>query len=313
MVSYCAGIDVSKNMLDVAIWPEKATFRVENTPQAHAELVKRFKDLGVERVLLEATGGYEKRVLHAVQRAGFHAMCVNPVRARQFARAMGFKAKTDKNDALMLARFAENLDIYDLEEPDAGREQLVEMIKQRNAFVQQRDDEKRRLQQASGTEIIEAYTRHIDFLNGEIKTLEKLIAQQALELNSTLAGQLMAVKGIGPVTTANLIAYLPELGKLDRRKIAALVGVAPFNNDSGEKAGKREIWGGRGKVRRVLYMCAWTMARFDPEFKARYESLRARGKVAKVAITACMRTLIVRLNAMVRDGKGWETGTSSAT
>ncbi|MBH3431275.1 IS110 family transposase [Pseudomonas alkylphenolica] len=306
MVAYSAGIDVSKATLDVGIWPQRIDpFQLKNTPQGFTELIARLHQLEVERVLLEATGGYEKPAFKALQKAGFNVICINPARSHQFARAMGRKAKTDKIDALMLAQFARTIEASPIVETSEERDELAELVKQRDRFVQQRDDEKRRIRQASSSLVIENYIRHLAYLNEQIKALERSIEHALKALNSQKATQLKSVKGIGLITTATLLAYLPELGTLSGRQIAALVGLAPFNNDSGTKSGPRAIWGGRYKVRRTVYMSCWSMIRHTPDFKARYQALIARGKCSKVAVVACMRVLIVRLNAMLRDGTEW--------
>lgn len=305
MISCSVGIDVSKTTLDVGTWPDQGAFQMANTIEGICSLISNLHELDVDRVLLEASGGYEKQIFAALKRAGFDVICVNPIRARHFARAMGYKAKTDKIDALMLARFAQKLDAYESVDPCPERDDLAELVKQRDRFVQQRDDDKRRRQQARSPVVIANFDAHIDYLSAQIKRLEKDIEQALKELDSRKAELLRSVRGIGLITVASLMSYLPELGTLKGSQIAALVGVAPFNNDSGTKSGPRQIWGGRHKVRRVLYMCCWVMVRFNPEFKAHYEMLRSRGKCAKVAIVACMRKLIVRLNAMVRDGTPW--------
>ncbi|MDE1169365.1 MAG: transposase [Pseudomonas sp.] len=233
------GIDVAKASLEIGIKPQGITFTTSNDHEGLAQLETCLGQLEVGRILMEATGGYEKLALRTLQKAGHNAVCINPVRARQFAEAMGKRAKTDKIDALVLADFASKI--------DDCRSQA-----------------------------------------------------------STRAKQLMSVKGVGPVTVASLLCYLPELGSLDRREIAALVGVAPYNNDSGNRSGPRSIWGGRAKMRRVLYMACWAAILSNPEFKMRYSTLCARGKCSKVAVVACMRVFIVRLNAMVRDGTAWK-------
>ncbi|WP_040260103.1 IS110 family transposase [Pseudomonas massiliensis] len=297
----CAGIDVSKATLDIGLWPQDSTFQVDNTPEGIAIAIDRLRGLGVGRVLLEATGGYEKRAVSLLARAGFQASCINPRRARQFALAMGRKAKTDKIDVLMLAQFAQKLDTYPAVKPSNQRDELAALVKQRDRFVQQRDDDKRRLKMASHDVVRANYTDHIAYLNTRIKALEQCIEQALKTLDSRTVALMRMVKGVGLITTAGLMAYLPELGTLNRRQITALVGLAPYNNDSGTKSGRRQIWGGRQQVRRLVYMSSWCLVRFNPDFKARYEGLIARGKAPKVAIVACMRVLIVRLNAMVRD------------
>jgi transposase len=305
MSSCSVGIDVSKATLDVGIWPERNTFQLANTAEGISGLITCLHELDLDRVLLEASGGYEKMAFSALKQAGFDTICVNPTRSRQFAQAMGYKAKTDKIDALMLAQFAQKLDQYESQEPSAERDALAELVKQRDRFVQQRDDNKRRRQQARSPVVIAHFDALIKYLDEQIKRLEKDIERALKGLDSQKAERLISVKGIGLITAASLMAYLPELGTLGRGQIASLVGVAPFNKDSGIQSGSRRIWGGRCKVRRALYMSCWVVIRFNPDFKARYDALRARGKCAKVAIVACMRILIVRLNAMIRDGTPW--------
>lgn len=313
MISCSAGIDISKATLDVGIWPQCSTFQVSNTAQGIEHLIACLHELSIDRVLMEATGGYEKLVFVSLKKAGFDVICINPVRSRKFAEAMGRIAKTDKIDSLILAQFAQTVQAKKSPEPSAERDELTELVKQRDGFVQQRDDEKRRLQQAHFTPVINAYEEHIAYLNGQIKGLEKSIEQALNALDSQKAERLRSVKGIGLITVASLMTYLPELGAISGRQVAALVGLAPFNKDSGTKSGPRHIWGGRHNARRALYMSCWSMVRHVPDFKARYEGLRARGKLPKVAIVACMRVLIVRLNAMLRDGTPWLTNEVAQT
>lgn len=306
MISCFVGIDVSKATLDVALWPQHSKpFQVKNTPEGIEQLLACLNEFEVGRVLLEATGGYERLVFTTLQVAGLEVVCINPKRARQFASAMGKIAKTDKIDALMLARFAEHVEVKSRVEPSEERDELTELVKQRDRFVQQRDDDKRRIKQARCTVVITNYTAHIAYLNEQVKALERSIDVALQKLNSDKARQLRSVKGIGLITTASLMAYLPELGTLTGREIAALAGLAPYNNDSGAKNGVRKISGGRHKVRRATYMSCWVMIIKVPSFKERYNALRARGKCAKAAVVACMRVLLVRLNAMLRDGTSW--------
>ncbi|MDO7899801.1 transposase, partial [Pseudomonas citrulli] len=179
-----------------------------------------------------------------------------------------------------------------------------------DALIQQRDDNRRRAKQAQLAQVLETYQALDVALRSLIKATDKLIAEQSRQVDSELLERLRAVKGLGPVTIASLFCYLPELGDLNRAQVAALAGVAPFNNDSGVKTGKRHIYGGRRRLRRAAYMCALVMVRYNADFKARYARLRAKGKCAKVALVACMRVLLVRLNAMVRDGTPWRDQTA---
>jgi len=304
-MSAYAGIDVSKATLQVALFPKTTDLCVPNTAEGLTAVADYLRVNQVERVLVEATGGYEKLSVKLLANAGFKVQRINPVRARQFAQAMGKRAKTDPIDAQMLAMFASALEGKNFVAPDVAREDLTELVSQRDALIQQRDDNRRRAKQAQLAQVLETYQALDVALRSLIKATDKLIAEQSRQVDSELLERLRAVKGLGPVTIASLFCYLPELGDLNRAQVAALAGVAPFNNDSGMKTGKRHIYGGRRKLRRAAYMCALVMVRYNADFKARYARLRATGKCAKVALVACMRVLLVRLNAMVRDGTPW--------
>ena len=232
---------------------------------------------------------------------------VNPKRVRDFARAAGQLAKTDHLDALVLARFGKALEPLPYQARSEDAEQLKEWVSRRKQLVDMRSAEKNRLSSARG-DVRERIQRHIEYLDEEIEALdqdiENLISQHGEWQEQ--ANLMRSAPGVGQVTAATLIAELPELGKVNRQKIAVLVGLAPLNQDSGHKRGRRRIYGGRATVRRVLYMAALTATRSNPTLKAYLENLLARGKVWKVAITACMRKLLVILNAMVRDGREWQ-------
>jgi len=304
MISWI-GIDISKSNLVVWVQPQNDGFEVPNTIEGFDVLIARLAQYTVGRVLLEATGGYERRVMAALQQASFSVLRINPRRARAFAVAMGKNAKTDPIDAAVLADFAEALHASREKPMSPEREALRELVQLREHFVQQRDDNKRRLQQAQLPAVVEAIKDHIRYLQTQIKQFGKAIDQSMRELDAEKADRLISVKGIGTVATASLLVYLPELGELDRREIAALAGIAPYNDDSGNHRGKRQIFGGRARVRRALYMSCWVVIRYHTDFKARYKALRERGKSAKVALIACMRILLIRLNAMLRDGTEW--------
>lgn len=305
-MSVFVGIDVAKATLAVALRPSGDVFEVANTPAGHRALAQRLRKLRVERVLLEATGGYERAVMAAVQ-AEWPVIRVPPHRARAFATAMGRVAKTDPIDAAMLAHLAQVTDMLPAPVETPQQQRLQALVQRRGQVVQQRDDERRRLQQMQGQPLVAAsLKRQLRGLQAEITLLDKTIVQAVAEADGQRAAQLRAVPGVGPVTAATLIAFLPELGQIERRQIAALVGVAPYNADSGGKQGLRHIRGGRAGIRRVLYMATWSALRTQPALKRRYEALRARGKCAKVALVACMRTLLGQINAMLRDGTPWQ-------
>lgn len=299
------GIDVCKDELSVWVRPLGAHWTVANSTTGRRELAERLSAWSVQQVLLEATGGYEHEVLTALTAAGLSVVRINPRRAKHFAAALGQQAKTDPLDAAVLAHMAQTLELTATPPPSAAHQSLRALAQRRGQLVAQRDDERRRLHQARHASITASLQRHVRHLDKEIRTLDAALAKATAVADATLAAQLAAVPGIGPVTTASLIACLPELGHLDGRTIAALVGVAPYNRDSGQRSGPRQISGGRAAVRRVLYMATLSVIRLQPDFKARYERLRSRGKPAKVALVACMRALIVRLNAMVRDQTSW--------
>ena len=304
MISW-VGIDISKSNLVVWVQPQGEGFDLPNTPEGFVDLIERLSHYEVGRVLLEATGGYECKVMAALQGASFKVLRINPRRARAFAVAMGKNAKTDPIDAAVLADFAEVLHASRDKVISPEREALRELIQLREHFVQQRDDNKRRLQQVQLPAVTETIKGLVHYLQAQIRQLDKTIHQSMHELDAEKAQRLISVKGVGTVATASLLVYLPELGELDRREIAALAGIAPYNDDSGTHSGKRQIYGGRARVRRALYMSCWVVIRHQPDFKVRYDALRERGKSAKVALIACMRVLLIRLNAMLRDGTEW--------
>lgn len=305
-MSVFVGIDVAKATLAVAVRPSGEIFEVANSPAGHRTLAQRLRKLPVERVLLEATGGYERGVMAALQ-AEWPVVRVPPHRARSFATAMGRTAKTDPIDAAMLAHLAQVTDAPPTQPETPQQQRLQALVQRRSQVVQQRDDERRRLQQVQDQPLVVAsLKRLLRAQQAEIALLDKAIAGAMAEADSERADRLLAVPGIGPVTAATLIAFLPELGQIERRQITALVGVAPYNADSGGKKGLRRIRGGRAGIRRVLYMATWSAIRAQPTLKQRYQDLRARGKCAKVALVACMRAFLGQLNAMLRNGKSWQ-------
>jgi transposase len=300
------GIDVAKDTLAIWVRPTGLSFAVANTLEGHKQLLHRLSSMPVQRVLLEATGGYERRVMEALLAAGLAVERINPQRARAFATAVGKVAKTDPIDAAVLAHMAQVLQTPSRNSVSARTNALRALVQRREQLVQQRDDERRRQHQTTHAVVRASLARGIRALQKEIKKFNASIVAAMRQADDALTQQLNAIKGLGPVTTSSLIAYVPELGTLNRRQIAALVGVAPYNADSGQHAGKRHIRGGRPAMRRVLYMATLSVIRSQPDFKTRYLALRARGKCAKVAIVACIRVLLIRLNAMVRDKAEWK-------
>lgn len=299
------GIDVAKDTLAVCLLPAQQHLTLPNTAEGHARLLAHLQDQAVGNILVEATGGYERALMAAVIKAGKPVTRINPRRARAFAIAMGKTAKTDPIDAALLARMAELVCAPEAACPPE-RDALRALVQRRTQLVEQRDSERRRLHQTTEPVSREDLVGHIGHLRLRIRAISKAVVHAQRQLDQVLCQRLEAIPGIGPVTAASLMAYLPELGRLDRRQIAALAGLAPYNVDSGQHAGKRRIRGGRAAIRRVLYMACWSVIRKQDDFRLRYERLRRLGKCAKVAITACMRVLLIRLNAMVRDNTDWK-------
>ncbi|XEG71875.1 IS110 family transposase [Pseudomonas sp. abacavir_1] len=303
------GIDVAKDSLAVWLRPQGKSFSVSNDEQGHQQLLALFAEEKPGRIVLEATGGYECGVMFSLSRAGHRVSRLNPTRVRAFATAMGKLAKTDPIDAAVLAHLAQTLEEAPSTVPSPERERLRELVQRREQLVSQRDDERRRLHQARDSFVRQCLEGAIKALKETIRDYDKEIVKAMNVVDAEQAQQLRQVKGVGPITVAGLLAYLPELGQLNRRQIAALVGLAPYNSDSGQKSGQRRIRGGRGMIRRILYMTTLSIIRYQEDFARRYQRLRENGRCAKVALVACMRVLIVRLNAMVRDGTCWKTGT----
>ena len=299
------GIDVSKLSLNGWVRPQGVKIAVNNDPAGLEALEKILRKFSIKRVLLEATGGYERGVLRFLQDAGYKVIRVNPLRARKFADSMGVKAKTDALDAEVLAHFAEVIKDQPTLRISPDRVLLRELLQQRDRLVQQRDDDRRRLKQAQSVVVANFLKTNLEYFRSQIRLVEQEIKQQAAKLNDERIAQLTRVKGTGMVTAGKLVTLLPGLGRVESKEIASLVGVAPFNHDSGKSVGKRSISGGRFEIRRTLYMAVLVAVKYNPALKARYEALRDQGKVAKVALVACMRTFIVRLNAMLKMGTPW--------
>lgn len=299
------GIDVSSKHLDVAVLPEKKELRVDNDAEGHLAIVEMLRGQLVLAVL-EPTGGYERPLLAALVEAKIPVASVNPRQVRDFAKSRGKLAKTDRIDAMMLAYFAQANRPEPRGTPDEETRALEALVTRRRQLVDMRATEMAR--RALAPEAIRLnIEKVIEFLSKEISETDHDLGKR-IKANSKWRAKdevLRSVKGVGDVMSRTLMALLPELGTLDRKQIAALVGVAPFNNDSGSKRGRRSCWGGRAAVRAVLYMAAIVAARHNPSIAAVYQRLISRGKVVKVALVACMRKLLTMLNAMVRDGQPW--------
>ncbi len=283
-------------------WGESREKQVSNTKEGIAQLVKQMMDLQPELIVVEATGGYQRAVVDALFHAGLSVAVVNPARVRQFARACGLLAKTDKLDAQVLAEFGQRVQPRRYEGKSEAEKQLSALLVRRKQLEEMLKAEKNRLRTIFPS-LKSSVEQVIACLQEQKKGLEEQI-QQFLQEHQAWQEQreiLSSAPGVGMVTTSTLLADLPELGKMDRKKIAALVGVAPMNYDSGKKRGYRKTKGGRGDVRSVLYMSTLVATRYNPVIQSQYQHLLKRGKVKKVALTACMRKFLTILNAMVRD------------
>ena len=310
--SVVVGIDVAKAHLEVtALGAKLGAERFANDAEGHTALVAALQPLGVALVVMEATGGYEAALACALQAAGLAVAVVNPKHARDFAKSMGRLAKTDRIDARTLAELAGVLarrdDLARFIRPLADRQQqeLAALVTRRRQLLSMLGAEHQRLQMAVPM-VRPSIEAMIQAIRAQLDDLEAQMIAHIREHFAELDALLQSTRGIGPIASATLIAQLPELGRLNRREIAALVGVAPIANESGTSRGRRRVQGGRFEIRRVLYMATLTAARRNPVIKAFYQRLIAAGKLPKVALVACMRKLLSVLNAMVRTHKPWE-------
>jgi len=312
MGSMYVGIDVAKDKLDIGILGQDGVTQKQNAKGGIAHVVKAMQKQAPQMIVVEATGGYEEELVHALYQAGLPVALVSPQRVRQYARARGLLAKTDKLDAQNLAAYGKNIQPRLYVGKSEARKRLSDLVSRRKQLVELHKMEKNRLRTAHAS-IGVSIQRVIECLEGEMKKMDQEIAEFMKEQDEYCEQEhlLTSMKAIGRVTAATLLADLPELGKLDRKEIAALVGVAPMNKDSGRKRGYRKTQGGRPGVRSALYMAALTAIRYNPVIKVQYERLLRRGKEKKVAITACMHKMLVILNAMMRDQKPFQY--SSAT
>jgi transposase len=303
------GIDVAKDRLDVHVRPSGESFAVARDGDGLAALAERLRGLAPTLVVMEATGGYEAVVASAVGAARLPLAVVNPRQIRDFARATGKLAKTDRLDAAAIAHFAEAVRPPARPIADAEAQLLGELVARRRQVIEMIVAEGNRRRMAQQRRVLKAIERHLELLQSELAELDRDIdgAIRQSPAWQEDADLLASVPGVGKVTLRTLIAELPELGRIDRRKIAALVGVAPINRDSGTMRGRRTIAGGRATVRSALYMAALVASRANPVIAPYYAKLRANGKTAKQALTACMRKLVVILNAILRDRKPWQT------
>jgi transposase len=304
------GIDVSKAWLDVGIWPGAPSWRIANDAAGVAELAERLRPLGPRAVVLEASGGLEALAAGELHAAGLLVAVVNPRQGREFARALGTLGKTDRLDALVLAQFAQSsqsngrlVPLRLAEEAELELKALVARRRQLLGMLVAETNRRERAPKVVRRSIVPS-----------IKGLKRAVAEVEQQLKQVLAGSptpqrkaalLTAVPGVGPQLSCTLLAELPELGRLGRRQIASLVGVAPHPHESGQFKGRRLIWGGRARVRTMLYTATLSAVRHNPLLRVQYRALLARGKAKKLALVACMRKLLITLNAILRDSTAW--------
>jgi len=301
-----AGIDISKDNLDLAVHPRQQIRRFHNTATGINKMVEYIREIGSVLVVMEATGGYEIAVVAALGEAGIPTAVVNPRQVRDYARSTGKLAKTDAIDAQILADFAAVVQPQPRPLADTQTQELKDILARRRQLSEMITAEKNRLHRARGA-LVDHIRAHIIWMEKELLEMDSELKRFVEEspMWREKDNLLRSVPGIGPVLSSTLVAELPELGTLNRKQIAALVGVAPINRDSGKMRGKRSVWGGRGSVRSALYMGTLVATRFNPVIRRFYERLIASGKAKKAAITACMRKLITILNAMIKHHVTW--------
>lgn len=300
------GIDVSAAHLDVGVRPSGEVKRYPNDTRGIATIMDEIVPLGPSGVVLEATGGFEMPIAGELELVGLPVSLVNPRQVRSFARATGKLAKTDAIDALLLAQFAEAVKPPVRPLPDEETRELRALVDRRRQLLEMLTSERNRLRRAS-KRVGRLIQEHILWLRQQIDDLDKDISELIRSSPMWRAQEdlLRSVPGVGRVLSCTLLTHLPELGSLNRGQVAALVGVAPLNRDSGAFRGKRSVWGGRSAIRSALYMAALVATRHNPVIKAFYQRLCAAGKPKKVALTACMRKLLIILNSMLKRGTQW--------
>jgi transposase len=305
--SVFAGVDVAKDELEVCVMPGEHRLTVARDDKGIDKLLEFFKGLGVQCVIVEATGGYEQTVAAACVNAGLQTCVVNPRQVRDFARGMGWLAKTDRLDAKVLALFGQVAKPRPIEKASEKSRELDELVTRRRQLLVVQTAEKNRLEKTTSKLACKSIDAVLVTIRKQVAKLDAEIARLIQSDDSWRDTDriLKTVPGVGPATSAALIAELPELGQLNRQAIASLVGLAPFSHDSGRMKGQRSIWGGRKTVRCALYMAVLSATRFNPAIKTFYFRLKQSGKKTKVAFTACMRKLLVILNTMLKSKTTW--------
>lgn len=306
------GIDVAKDSFEVASIPAGLTLSLPNDPQGRQRLLDRLQNHPVALIVLEATGGYERNLVADLLDAGHKVVVANPRQVRDFARGIGKLAKTDRADACVLARFAQMVQPQPRQEPSEQAMALSDLVRRRRQVSDLLTAESNRLPLARHPRVRKSLQKIIQALKRQITELDKLIRDH-IESDDGLRRTdqiVQSFKGVGPGTSSILLSQLPELGRLNRQEIAALAGLAPWDVQSGPWIGQARIWGGRVEVRNILYMAALSAVRFNPVIREFYLRLTAHGKRFKVAITACMRKMLVILNTLVRNDCLWSPPTA---
>ncbi len=301
------GIDIAKRSLDVCLLPEGKQLSLPYDTAGLKQLFSWLPEAGSCLIVVEATGGYQRRVVAQLADAGHRVAVVNPRQVRDFAKGLGILAKTDRLDAQVIARFGQQVRPRTLAKTHEKQEELAQLVTRRRQLIELRTAENNRMETLVSKPVRKSVQQVVDLLNKQIKRIEKeIVALLESDDDWKDKGEIIqSAPGIGPVTVATLLAELPELGFLNRQEISALVGLAPYNRDSGRFHGKRSIWGGRASVRSVLYMAALTARRCNPVIRSFAQRLEAQGKPFKVVITACMRKLLVILNTLVKTNSTW--------
>lgn len=301
------GIDIAKNTIEISVRPSGEHWSASTEPDVLIRTVDRLAALEPATIVMEATGGYEARVASLLSTAGLPVAVVNPRQVRDFARAAGILAKTDAIDARVLALFAEKMKPECRPVPSEDEQTLKELISRRRQLVDMRTAELNRRQQTISPQVYKSISTLIESINQELDTIEREINTRIKADSAWRAKDkvIQSAPGIGETTASMLIAEMPELGTINRRKIASLGGLAPMNRDSGTFRGRRMITGGRSSIRAGLYMPMLSAIRCNPQIKTFYNRLIADGKPKQVAITACMRKMLTMLNAMIRDNQPW--------
>ena len=301
------GIDVAKATLDLHLLPTGQTHNLPNTKAGHKQLRKLLPDPAACLIVLEATGGYEREVVADLLDAGYRVAVINPKRARDFARALGLVAKTDRIDARVLALFAQKMQPTPVEKTPEKQAEIQQLVARRRQLIDLRTQESNRWHVTRAKAARKSIQTMLNTLEAQVRDIEKAI-EAIVEADDDWRNKTQLVEsvpGLGGVTATTVVADVPELGKLNRQQISALVGLAPFNRDSGALQGKRSISGGRKSVRCVLYMAALAAKRCNPVIKAFAQRLAQHGKPHKVVITACMRKLLAILSSIIKSGRPW--------